>query len=1112
MRKLFTIIFLSVVSCYTQAQSTYHVHCADLFISEYAEPGAGLAGSKAIEIYNPSANTINLSGYTLTVYYNLCSTVDSFKLPPVNLLSHHVYVIIGGISAGTVDPTLNAVKDTSWSQLIFNVNDAIALFSPNYYTLDILGVPCALASSVAGWVLPTTGAVTQDITLVRQPWVLNGERNWNIGQYQWDTFAVNNFSHFGWHTMYPCGYHPIVSFATLADSVIESVGNYQIPLTLQYPNGDTTFVTVHITGGTATASADYTTSATQVLIFPPYSQLATSYIANDSIHIIDDLIPEPTETVTYKIIAKTNASSVIDTVNGHHYLYILDNDFAPMFNFSSSPDSIYVNENVGGVLIPLSFASVANAAYGVQVSVNTALSTAQLSDYIFTTQIDSIHQGQQTVNVFVQIVNDCIPEGMESIVLHLSNPNNGSTIGADSTFTIFIKPNDSLPTIHFPVSQFVFESVGNDSMPVYLSHRYCDTIVVHYLIDTTFSTTTYGADYNAIHVSDSIIFYPGDSLKFITLHVIDDNIQEPTENIILQINSTANGITTALDSTQIFIQDNDGPPVYYFKTPVVLTVNQTNTIYQIPVIANGGIGATPYLVNISVDAINTTATLGSDFTFTNQTVIFPFPKDTIFIPLTLMHHCQFEPLTKVVLKLTNPVNGTIGSDSTYTINIKAHDTLPAAYVLKATDSILENAGNAFIKIGLNRAYCDTVKVIVNIANGTAIAGSDYNNVSYPDTLIFLPNSITPQTVLIPITDDTIYENFEAFNYSLIALGNCTAINPVKDSITIVDNDPSPFHPVVQFKNAAASWFESAGTVLIPISITNPNHFSTSVAATVFAGSAILGADFTTTSPKTFTFPPNSSTTLYDTVHIINHMIAAPSKTFLILLSNPTNGATLGLNNIFTGTIIYNDTVFIPTIQFVNTGKTISESANTISLPITINHPNANPIYFSYTLAGSATLNSDYSMVTTIPVSVVGMINNSNIQINIVDDNLVEPTENIVITLSAGTNCALGNNLSTTVYILDNDTTASASGINNVFNSFLKLYPNPIEANGILKIVGGLDNTAFELYNVLGEKIFTDKISNQQINLAKVNSLYSGMYFYKLISSQGIAKEGKLIVK
>jgi hypothetical protein len=54
--------------------STFAQNCSDLFISEYVE---GWSNNKALEIYNPTANTVNLSLYFVSRYSNGSTTASS---------------------------------------------------------------------------------------------------------------------------------------------------------------------------------------------------------------------------------------------------------------------------------------------------------------------------------------------------------------------------------------------------------------------------------------------------------------------------------------------------------------------------------------------------------------------------------------------------------------------------------------------------------------------------------------------------------------------------------------------------------------------------------------------------------------------------------------------------------------------------------------------------------------------------------------------------------------------------------------------------------------------------------------------------------------------------
>lgn len=64
----YTILFLSLIGCINlHAQNT----CNELFISEYVE---GWSNNKALEIYNPTDNPIDLSGYFVSRYSNGATT------------------------------------------------------------------------------------------------------------------------------------------------------------------------------------------------------------------------------------------------------------------------------------------------------------------------------------------------------------------------------------------------------------------------------------------------------------------------------------------------------------------------------------------------------------------------------------------------------------------------------------------------------------------------------------------------------------------------------------------------------------------------------------------------------------------------------------------------------------------------------------------------------------------------------------------------------------------------------------------------------------------------------------------------------------------------------
>ena len=94
MKKNLLTISLSIFIISIQAQD-----CSDLFISEYVE---GPGNNNAIEIYNPTSNTIDLNGYSINRYSNGASSgPETFSLS-------------GSISSGEAIVIGNGQLDSVW--------------------------------------------------------------------------------------------------------------------------------------------------------------------------------------------------------------------------------------------------------------------------------------------------------------------------------------------------------------------------------------------------------------------------------------------------------------------------------------------------------------------------------------------------------------------------------------------------------------------------------------------------------------------------------------------------------------------------------------------------------------------------------------------------------------------------------------------------------------------------------------------------------------------------------------------------------------------------------------------------------------------------------------
>lgn len=165
-----------------------------VFFSEYIE---GSSNNKAIEIYNMSGVTLDLSTVQVKVASNGSPTYNT-TIQPVGMLGHGCnYVIAHTLS----NATILAAADLTNSNLNFNGDDHVALFI-NAVAVDGFGT--LGFDPGASW--PVPGGTTVNQTLRRNIAVVDGSMIWTgVVDQQWDVYPQDNSADLGMHGSIPCG-------------------------------------------------------------------------------------------------------------------------------------------------------------------------------------------------------------------------------------------------------------------------------------------------------------------------------------------------------------------------------------------------------------------------------------------------------------------------------------------------------------------------------------------------------------------------------------------------------------------------------------------------------------------------------------------------------------------------------------------------------------------------------------------------------------------------------------------------------------------------------------------------------------------------------------------
>lgn len=161
---------------------------AELYFSEYIE---GSSNNKALEIYNNSANNINLSGYKVEMYFNGNPTSTLTINLTGNIPANGVFVLAHGSANATIQAVANQTNSSGW----FNGDDAIVLKNGNT-VLDSIGQVGVDPGSEWGSGLTSTA----DNTLRRKTSITTGDTIINDSfnpATEWEGYAQDTFDHLG---------------------------------------------------------------------------------------------------------------------------------------------------------------------------------------------------------------------------------------------------------------------------------------------------------------------------------------------------------------------------------------------------------------------------------------------------------------------------------------------------------------------------------------------------------------------------------------------------------------------------------------------------------------------------------------------------------------------------------------------------------------------------------------------------------------------------------------------------------------------------------------------------------------------------------------------------
>ncbi|MDF3012089.1 MAG: degradation protein EddB [Cellvibrio sp.] len=161
---------------------------ADLYFSEYIE---GSSNNKALEIYNSSASSVDLSGHTVEMHFNGGNSAGLTINLTGNIPAHGVFVLAHGSANAMILAKANQTSSSGW----FNGDDTI-LLKKGSTPLDSIGQVGVDPGSEWGTGLNSTA----DNTLRRKTSIAAGDTTINNSfdpASEWEGYAQDSVDHLG---------------------------------------------------------------------------------------------------------------------------------------------------------------------------------------------------------------------------------------------------------------------------------------------------------------------------------------------------------------------------------------------------------------------------------------------------------------------------------------------------------------------------------------------------------------------------------------------------------------------------------------------------------------------------------------------------------------------------------------------------------------------------------------------------------------------------------------------------------------------------------------------------------------------------------------------------
>ena len=491
---------------------------------------------------------------------------------------------------------------------------------------------------------------------------------------------------------------------------------------------------------------------------------------------------------------------------------------------------------------------------------------------------------------------------------------------------------------------------------------------------------TAGSDFT-IPNSGTLTVPAGGTTATIPVTLIDDSVHELSEPVVLTLVDGSASYQVGSPRTHILtIAASDEPTVSFASASQ--SAGEGSGTHNVGLTLDK---APEFLITL-VFTLSGTAKAGPDFNIggsVRRDLAVPVPKGatTATIPVTIIDDSVGESSETVVMELTARGGYRVGGSGTHTLTIV--DNEPAVSFASASQTADEGAGTRNVGVTLDKAPTADITLKYYVLS-TAKPGSDYERLSRTVTV---PAGATTATIPVKIIDDGEPESSETVVLTLAPPAGYRVGSPGTHTLTIADNEPA-----VSFASASQSAGEGSGTRNVGVTLDRAPTTDITVKYTV-RGKATAGSDYTALSGTVAVAA--GATTAVIPVTIVDDSVGENTESVVLTLA-ANSGYGVGSSRTHVLTIVDDD----PRVSFASASQRAVEGSGTRDVEVRLSPAPATDVTFTYTVGGTATAGSDFTIADSGTVTVLAGATTATIPVTIIDEPVPEIPEWIVLTLAA----------------------------------------------------------------------------------------------------------------